>query len=137
MRNQFVLSCILLLSACVGFQESNLPMEVIQQRERIEELVLRHGFTCAGHPSNEPVMLVRMMDNLFSREKLLKLRKCAVERSAHSYNLSKDGSVTFIFLRAKFPYLAHFARVTKEGYLNINESYADKDDPEFVKLPPN
>jgi hypothetical protein len=113
----------------------NVTPEVVRQRNLVEELVARHGFTCAGHPKNQAVIPLRMFDELFAEEHIVELRRCEVEARAYSYHVEANGSVVFLFRADRAPRRAHLAGLTKVGGLWLNESYTEVKMPGFRRLP--
>jgi hypothetical protein len=111
------------------------PADVAERRAQVEALVRRHGYTCAGHPVNEPVMLIGILDENFDCDTLLKMRRCDLAPSAYSYKLLEDGGISFVFRQDREPHKAHLAGIDADGNFWTNHSYWELRDPEFTRLP--
>jgi hypothetical protein len=127
---------VLMLSACAALSPRGVPTDILQKRQVVEAFVKRHGFTCAGHPEDEPVMALRSFDEFISYEGVLRARKCDLKPSAYSFKREKDGGVTFVFAQDREPHLAHMAGITADDDVWVNESYCELREPGFVRLPP-
>ena len=132
-----ILLSLVALSGCASLFTRAPPADVADRRAKVEALVKRHGYTCAGHPSDEPVMLIGILDENFDCDTLLKLRKCELAPSAYSYKMREDGGITFIFRQDREPHKAHLAGLDADGSFWTNHSYWELHDPEFTRLPPN
>src|SRR4051812_39796170 len=107
----FTLVSLVAVSGCAGLFVPAPPADVEGRRAEVESLVKRHGYTCAGHPADEPVMLIGILDENFDRDTLLKMRRCDLAPSAYSYKLREDGGITFVFKQDRKPYKAHLAGI--------------------------
>jgi hypothetical protein len=132
----FALSSLVAISGCSSLSIPMVPADIAEKRSKVETLVKRHGYTCAGHPADEPVMLIGILDENFDCETLLKLRKCQLAPSAYSYNRREDGGITFVFREGRKPYKAHLAGIDADGNFWVNHSYWELDGPGFTRLPP-
>jgi hypothetical protein len=128
---------IVALSACSTLSERTVPRDVAQKRNEVEVFLKRNGFTCAGHPQDEPVMAIRSFDEFLSTETVLKNRRCDFKPVAYSYRREESGGIAFVFAQDRKPYLAHMAGVSSDGNVWVNESYCDLNGKGFVRLPPN
>jgi len=130
-------ACVVAMSGCSSLFIAPVPTDIAQKRAEIETLVKRHGFTCAGHPGDKPVMTIGILDELFDCETLLDLRRCDLKPFAYSYKRLDDGGVTFVFRQDREPYKAHLAGISADGGFWVNESLWDVNDPAFTRLPPD
>jgi hypothetical protein len=128
---------LLAVSGCASLFIPAAPADVAEKRAEVESLVKRHGFTCAGHPADQPVMLIGILDENFDCDTLLKLRRCDLAPYAYSYKLRDDGGITFVFRQDREPHKAHLAGIDADGNFWVNHSYWDLHDPGFTRLPPN
>jgi len=133
----FTLMSLVAVGGCANLFIPAPPADVAERRAQVETLVKRHGYTCAGHPADEPVMLIGILDENFDCDTLLKLRRCELATSAYSYKLREDGGITFIFRQDREPHKAHLAGIDADGNFWTNHSYWELHDPEFTRLPPN
>jgi hypothetical protein len=131
------LMSLVALNGCASLFSPAPPAGVAETRAKVEALVKRHGYTCAGHPTDEPVMLIGILDENFDCDTLLKLRKCKLAPTAYSYKLREDGGITFIFREDREPHKAHLAGIDADGSFWTNHSYWKLRDPEFTRLPSN
>src|SRR5436190_21011511 len=102
---------LLAVSGCASLFIPAAPADVAEKRAEVERLAKRHGFTCAGHPADEPVMLIGILDENFDCDTLLKLRRCDLAPYAYSYKLGEDGGITFVFRQDREPHKAHLAGI--------------------------
>jgi hypothetical protein len=131
------LASLVAISGCSGLFVPSVPADIAQKRNEIEALVRRHGFTCAGHPSDEPVMMIGIHDELFDCETLLELRRCELRPFAYSYKRRDDGGITFVFRQDREPHKAHLAGIAADGSFWVNDALWDISDPGFTRLPAN
>jgi hypothetical protein len=133
----FILMSFVSTSGCASLFIPAPSTDVAERRAQVEALAKRHGYTCAGHPPDEPVMLIGILDENFDCDTLLKLRRCELAPSAYSYKLREDGGITFVFRQDREPHKAHLAGIDADGNFWTNHSYWELHDPEFTRLPPN
>ena len=134
----FTIASLVAVCGCSSLFIPAPPADVAKKRYEVETLVKRHGYTCAGHPDDEPVMIIGILDENFDCETLLELRKCALAPLAYSYKHREDGGITFVFKQDRKPHKkAHLAGIDAEGNFWVNHSYWDLDEPGFTRLPPN
>ena len=133
----FTLASLAAISGCSSLSIPTAPEDVAKKRYEVEMLVKRHGYTCAGHPNDEPVMIIGILDENFDCETLLELRKCALAPHAYSYKRREDGGITFVFAKGRERHKAHLAGIDADGNFWVNHSYWKLDDPSFSRLPPN
>jgi hypothetical protein len=131
------LASLVVVSGCSSLVVPVAPADIAEKRSKVETLVKRHGYTCAGHPTDEPVILIGILDENFDCETLLKLRKCQLAPSAYSYSLRDDGGIKFVFRGDREPHKAHLAGIDAEGNFWVNHSYWELNGPGFTRLPPN
>jgi hypothetical protein len=131
-----ILVSLVAVSGCASLFIPEAPADVSEKRSKVETLVKRHGYTCAGHPVDEPVMLIGILDENFDCETLLEQRKCALAPFAYSYKRREDGGITFVFRQDREPYKAHLAGIDVDGSFWVNHSYWELNDPGFTRLPP-
>ena len=131
------LAFLVAVSGCSSLMIPVAPADVAKKRYEVETLVKRHGYTCAGHPEDKPVMIIGILDENFDCETLLELRRCELAPFAYSYKRREDGGITFVFRQDREPYKAHLAGIDADGNFWVNHSYWKLDDPEFTRLPPN
>jgi hypothetical protein len=132
-----LLAGVLMSSACSTPSTLGIPSEVLEARARVESLLARHGFTCAGHPNDADVEVIRGMDTLFSAEQIVELRRCEFSRKAIAYQIDPKGNIVFLFRDEKhgrYGY-GHVAALSRDGQLWANESYVSLDAPDFTRLP--
>ena len=132
-----ILMSLAAVSGCASLFVPAPPADVAERRTEVESLVKRHGYTCAGHPADEPVMLIGILDENFDCDSLLELRRCKLAPSAYSYKLREDGGIAFVFRQGREPRRAHLAGIDAEGSFWVNHSYWKLDDPGFTRLPPD
>ena len=133
----FALASLAVISGRSSLLIPMAPADVAERRSKVETLVKRHGYTCAGHPTDEPVMLIGILDGSFDCETLLELRKCQLAPSAYSYSRREDGGITFVFREDREPHKAHLAGIDADGNFWVNHSYWELNGPGFTRLPPN
>jgi len=125
------------LVSCASVVGPPISDNVNQQRKLVEALVWSNGFTCEGLPRGKSIVPIEMFDTFFSKQEIMKLRRCELEPHAYSFEEGGDGAVVFIFKSARRPYnSAHMAGL-EHGELWVNESYNDIEKSGFRRLPSN
>jgi hypothetical protein len=131
--------CIAMLTSCVSGPAADVPPEVLDQAARVEVLLARHGFTCAGHAEDVPVEGIQLLDGVFTKEEIVEMRRCSFADHASGFMVEPSGAIVLLFRdenHRRYGY-AHLAGLREDGGFWANESYTSIKDPQFTKLPSN
>ena len=108
-KNLILVVCAILILPACSWQTAADTSELREAQSMLDQFLLRHGFTEAGHPDDLPVQHVSLWDGLSDDEELKKNRKATL-----------SGPPFCVLKPAEYPYAFVFR--TEEGSTAISIS---------------
>jgi hypothetical protein len=78
---------------CVAASAPTLSREESAAVNSAESFIARHGYTSAGHPADQPVMKVELLDVASSDAELVQRRRDTLE--PHAFGIAREGPHTY------------------------------------------
>jgi hypothetical protein len=139
MRIVVALALLLFTGSCSTWEVRPLQARELEAVSAAEAFIVRHGYTIAGHPSDQPVQNVEVLDDLATPDELVGWRRATLEPHAFGVTRESDGDYCYVlFHRLNDPDAAFRAVLVQGGKpVQVVHSVLRLDGLRWVRVPPH